>query len=64
MCIPKGEYLSFLYNDDFFNEILLNDTLNVADNIIFFLFKIYNNNNSYSNIIYGIYDLIRENVQI
>ena len=66
MSIAKGEYLFFLDSDDFFNETLLNDTVNVADNtladIVVCLFKIYNNsNNSYSNITYGIYDLIREN---
>ena len=43
MSIAKGEYLSFLDSDDFFNENLLNETVNVADStladIVIFLFQ-------------------------
>ncbi len=54
MGIAKGEYLSFLDSDDFFDKDLLNDTVNAGDNtsadIIVYLFRRYNSsNNSYSN---------------
>ncbi len=58
MSIAKGEYLSFLDSDDIFNENLLKDTVNVADNtladIVIFLFQKYNTNtNTYYKYHYG-----------
>ena len=66
MSIAKGEYLLFLDSDDFFNENLLYDTVNVGDNtlvdIVVFLFQIYKNNNiAYNNETYGVYGFIKKN---
>ena len=56
--IAKGEYLSILDSDDFFNENLLNETVNAADNtladIVIFLFQKYNTNTkTYYKYTYG-----------
>ena len=66
MSIAKGEYLIFLDSDDFFNENLLNDTVNVADSsladIVVCLFQQYKNiNDIYNKEIYGVYGLIKDN---
>ena len=65
MSIAKGEYLSFLDSDDFFDQNLLYDTVNAADNtladIVVFLFKTYNiSSNIYNNISDG---FIKDNFQ-
>ena len=58
MSIAKGEYLCFLDSDDFFNENLLYETVNAADNIladiVVCLYKRYNNTSgNYSDDNYG-----------
>ena len=58
MSIAKGEYLSFLDSDDFFDKNLLYDSVNAADktiaDIVIFLYKTYNiSSNMYNNLSYG-----------
>lgn len=58
MSVAKGKYLSFLDSDDFFDENLLNETVNAAENnladIVIFQFQTYNTtNDTYNNISYS-----------